>query len=241
MSTDGKSGGAKAQTGSQDSGGGSDLKCGYTKIDPKPPASAKELWKGADPKKNDLYFYSCSDGGQNNPDGFVVVPTGQQPQQQANPEELARQAVDSMTLLGPAIDINPKPGGRGLVGMPVWMAVDPSPTTWGPNTATASAGGVAVTATAKVSKIVWSMGDGSSVTCTTPGTAYSKSYGLRRSPDCGHVYTEPSAAVSGGTYKVTATSTWVIDWNGGGANGQLTEVRNSSVAVTIVESQAVNS
>ncbi|RRR87021.1 ATP/GTP-binding protein [Streptomyces sp. RP5T] len=240
VSTDGKSGGERPQTGSQD-GGGSDLKCGYTKIDPKPPASAKELWKGADPKKNDLYFYSCSDGGQNNPDGFVAVPTGQQPRQQANPEELAQQAVDSMTLLGPAIHINPKPGGQGLVGMPVWMAVDQSPTTWGPNTATASAGGVTVTATAKVSKIVWSMGDGSTVTCTTPGTVYQKSYGLRKSPDCGHVYTEPSTAVSGGTYKVTATSTWVIDWNGGGTNGQLTEVRNSSVAVTIVESQAVNS
>jgi len=237
----GSSGGENQQTGSQDSGGDSKLKCKYTKIDPEPPASAKELWKGADPKKSDLYFYSCSDGGQNNPDGFVTVANGQQPQQQANPQELAQQAVDSMTLLGPDIDINPKPGGKGLVGMPVWMAVGQSQTTWGPNTASASAGGVTVTATAKVAKVVWSMGDGSSVTCTTPGTVYQKSFGLKKSPDCGHVYTQPSSDGSGGTYKVTATSTWVINWNGGGANGQLTEVRNSSVAVTIVESQAVNS
>lgn len=237
----GHSGGENQQTGSQDSGGDSKLKCKYTKIDPEPPASAKELWKGADPKKSDLYFYGCSDGALNNPDGFVVVPNGQQPQQQANPQELAQQAVDSMTLLGPDIDINPKPGGKGLVGMPVWMAVGQSQTTWGPNTATASAGGVTVTATAKVAKVVWSMGDGSSVTCTTPGTVYQKSFGLKKSPDCGHVYNQPSTDTPGGTYKVTATSTWVINWNGGGANGQLTEVRNSSVAVTIVESQAVNS
>ncbi|MET7693879.1 ATP/GTP-binding protein [Streptomyces sp. NPDC005483] len=241
VSTGGKAGGATPQTGSQDSSAASDLKCGYTKIAPEPPASAEELWKGADPAKNDLYFYSCSDGGQNNPDGFVVVPTGQQPQQQVNPQELAQQAVDSMTLLGPDININPKPGGRGLVGMPVWMAVGRSQTTWGPNTASASAGGVTVTATARVSKVVWSMGDGTSVTCTTPGTVYRTSYGLKRSPDCGHVYTQPSTNTSGGTYRVSATSTWVIDWNGGGANGQLTEVRTSSVAVTIVESQAVNS
>ncbi|MEH0572785.1 MULTISPECIES: ATP/GTP-binding protein [Streptomyces] len=237
----GHSGGENQQTGSQDSGGDSKLKCKYTKIDPEPPASAKEIWKGADPKKSDLYFYGCSDGALNNPDGFVVVPNGQQPQQQANPQELAQQAVDSMTLLGPDIDINPKPGGKGLVGMPVWMAVGQSQTTWGPNTATASAGGVTVTATAKVAKVVWSMGDGSSVTCTTPGTVYQKSFGLKKSPDCGHVYNQPSTDTSGGTYKVTATSTWVINWNGGGANGQLTEVRNSSVAVSIVESQAVNS
>ncbi|MET9913869.1 ATP/GTP-binding protein [Streptomyces sp. NPDC006476] len=236
----GAAGGTKQQAGTQ-GGGASKLKCKYTKIDPKPPASAKEIWKGADPKKNDLYFYSCSDGGLNNPEGFVAVTTGRQPQQQVNPQELAQRAVDSMALLGPRIDINPKPGGRGLVGMPVWMAVDPSQTTWGPNTATATAGGVTVTATAKVAKVVWSMGDGSSVTCTTPGTVYRTSFGLKRSPDCGYVYTQPSSDIAGGTYKVTATSTWVINWNGGGINGQLTEVRNSSVNVAIVESQAVNS
>lgn len=235
----GKTGEEKQQTGSQDSGRDSKLKCKYTKIDPKPPAN-HPAWKGADPKKSDLYFYGCSDGASNNPDGFVAVPKGQPPQQ-ANPQELAQQAVDSMTLLGPDININPKPGGKGLVGMPVWMAVDQSQTTWGPNTASASAGGVTVTATAKVAKVVWSMGDGSSVTCTTPGTVYQKSYGLKKSPDCGHMYTQPSTDTSGGTYKVTATSTWVINWNGGGANGQLTEVRNSTVNVTIVESQAVNS
>ncbi|MFF8932346.1 ATP/GTP-binding protein [Streptomyces longwoodensis] len=237
----GKAGGASQQAGAQDSGGSSKLKCKYTKIDPEPPASAKDIWKGADPKTSDLYFYSCSDGGQDNPDGFLTVPTGQQPQQQVNPQELAQQAVDSMALLGPDIDINPKPGGKGLVGMPVWMAVGQSPTTWGPNTASASAGGITVTATAKVVKVVWSMGDGFSVTCTTPGTVYQKSYGLKESPDCGHVYTHPSTDVPGGTFKVTATSTWVINWNGGGANGQLTEVRSSSVALSIVESQAVNS
>ncbi|MGW1562793.1 ATP/GTP-binding protein [Streptomyces sp. NPDC002144] len=236
-----ENGGSRGQTGgAQSDASNSKTKCRYEKVDPKPPA-AWPGWKGADPKKNDAYFYGCTDGGQANPDGFVIVPAGQQPAPQVDPRVLAQRAVDSMTLLGPDININPKPGGKGLVGMPVWMAVNQSQTTWGPNTATATAGGVTVTATAKVAKVVWSMGDGSSVTCTTPGTVYQKSYGLKKSPDCGYVYTQPSTDTSGGTYKVTATSTWVINWNGDGINGQLTEVRNSSVNVAIVESQAVNS
>ncbi|MFJ5057715.1 ATP/GTP-binding protein, partial [Streptomyces cyaneofuscatus] len=107
--------------------------------------------------------------------------------------------------------------------------------TYGPNTSSASAGGVTVTATAKVSRIVWSMGDGKSVTCTTPGTPYHAKYGLKPSPDCGHRYTKPSKK-----YHVTATSTWVIDWAGGGQTGQLTEVRDSSVDIAVGEVQVVS-
>jgi hypothetical protein len=238
VSVPGESGGENQQTGSQDSGGDSKLKCGYTKIDPEPPASAKELWKGADPKKSDLYFYSCSDGGQNNPDGFVVVPNDQQPQQQANPQELAQQAVDSMTLLGPDI-ASPRAAGKYTLGVPMWMWVNQSATTYGPNTASASAGGVTVTATAKVSKIVWQMGDGSSVTCNGPGTPYQASEGMAQSPTCGHVYSKTSAGATSGKFPVTATSTWTIDWQGGGAAGQLTEIRQTNVQVAISELQVV--
>jgi hypothetical protein len=165
------------------------------------------------------------------------------PPVKVDPVQLAQGAVGKMLLKGPAIDINPKPGGKGLVGMPVWMAADTSQTTWGPNSASASAGGVTVTATAQVSKVVWDMGDGSSVTCTGPGTVYQKSFGLKASPDCGHVYTQPSDQQQGGAYPVTATSTWTVNWqvNGGGQAGTLTEVRQSTVQLTIVESQAVNS
>ncbi|MFE6554281.1 hypothetical protein ACFVHS_38725 [Streptomyces sp. NPDC057746] len=87
--------------------GGSDdnpskLKCTYTKVDPKP-AADNPIWKGKDPKKNDLYFRACTDGGLDNPDGFIIVPTGQQPAPQVDPQQLAQRAVDSMTLLGPDI------------------------------------------------------------------------------------------------------------------------------------------
>ncbi|MGQ4356571.1 ATP/GTP-binding protein [Streptomyces drozdowiczii] len=160
-----------------------------------------------------------------------------------DPAVVAQMAMDKMTLAAPRIHISPKPGGTGLVGMPVWMAVDQSPTTYGPNSATATAGGVTVTATAKVTSIVWTMGDGTSVTCNGPGTVYQKSFGMKQSPDCGHVYKQTSADQPGGRFRVGATATWTVDWQvtgGGGETGQMTAVRDASVAVTIVESQAVN-
>jgi hypothetical protein len=236
VGVDDKTDGQAQQAGSQ-GGGDSKMKCGLTKVDPKPPAN-HPAWDGADPKKNDLYFRSCSDGGQNNPDGFVVVPEGD-PAPQVDPQELAQRAVDSMTLLGPDI-ASPRATGKYTVGVPVWLWVNQNATTYGPNTASATAGGVTVTATAKVTKIVWRMGDGATVTCAGPGTPYTASEGMVKSPTCGHVYSRTSAGERGGKYQVTATSTWAIDWQGGGAAGQLTEVRQSQVQVPIGELQVVS-
>ncbi len=233
--TDGSGGQAGGSQGGSDNA--SDLKCGYTKVEPKPPAE-HPAWKGKDPEKYDLYFRSCSNGGQDNPDGFIVVPEGQPPVPQVDPQELAQRAVDSMTLLGPDI-ASPKAAGKYIVGVPMWMWVDQSATTYGPNTASASAGGVTVTATAKVSKVVWQMGDGASVTCDGPGTPYQSSEGMAQSPTCGHVYSKTSASAQGGKFPVTATSTWTIDWQGGGTAGQLTEIRQTNAQVAIGELQVV--
>ncbi|MEY2248447.1 ATP/GTP-binding protein [Streptomyces sp. BF23-18] len=236
-----ENGGSDGQAGGSQGGSGSDnskTECKYTKVDPKPPAEFP-AWKGADPKKNDLYFYGCTDGGQDNPDGFVVVPAGQQPPvAQVDPQVLAQRAVDSMTLLGPDI-ASPRAAGKYTVGVPMWMWVNQSATTYGPNTASASAGGVTVTATAKVSKIVWSMGDGASVNCNGPGTHYTSSEGMAQSPTCGHVYAKTSAGGQSGKFPVTATSTWTINWQGGGQAGQLTEVRETNVQVAVGEVQVV--
>ncbi|MFJ5779265.1 ATP/GTP-binding protein [Streptomyces sp. NPDC093094] len=154
---------------------------------------------------------------------------------------LAQQAVDKMLLRGPDIGITPRPGGRGVVGMPVYLWTQTGPETYGPNTASASAGGMTVTATAKVKKIVWSMGDGQSVTCTTAGTPYKPAFGKQPSPDCGYRYRQPSTTTPSGMYHVTATSTWSIDWQAtGGQTGQLTEIRTSAVDITVAEVQVLN-
>ncbi|WP_189828260.1 ATP/GTP-binding protein [Streptomyces finlayi] len=157
-----------------------------------------------------------------------------------DPAVLAQQAIDTMTLKGPSIGITPKPGGKGVVGMPVYLWTAQTPETYGPNTATATAGAVTVTATAKVSKIVWEMGDGKTVTCTNPGTPYRPEFGKQPSPDCGHRYAQPSSTTPSGKYHVTATSTWTVDWQGAGQTGQLTEVRGAAVDITVAEVQVLN-
>ncbi|MGP4049368.1 ATP/GTP-binding protein [Streptomyces sp. 2A115] len=231
-STDGQG----QQAGSKDTGE-SKVDCQLTKVDPEPPAN-HPAWKGADPRKSDLLFRSCTDGGQNNADGFVVGGEDQ-PAPDVDPQELAQRAVDSMTLLGPDI-ASPRAAGKYVLGLPMWMWVNDSATTYGPNTASATAGGVTVTATAKVSKIVWRMGDGATVTCNARGTPYKAEYGKQPSPDCGHRYSEPSSTRESGKFHVAATSTWTIDWQGGGQAGQLTEIRDNAVDITVAEVQVLN-
>ncbi|OIJ88194.1 ATP/GTP-binding protein [Streptomyces sp. MUSC 14] len=177
--------------------------------------------------------------------GVVWIPDGQnQPAApQIDPEVLARRAVDSMKLVGPKV-ANPKAGGRYVVGMPMWMWVDQTPTTYGPNSATAAAGGVSVTATAEVSSISWKMGDGTAaVVCNGPGTKYTPSMGKAQSPDCGHLYDKASSDETGGKFRGTATATWTVNWQvtGGPADaGQFTEVRQTQFAVDVREVQVLN-
>lgn len=211
--------------------------CTYTKLDPQPPAD-NVAWGTHQPGDGQgaLYGVNCPDTGRV---GVVWMANGNAPAApRIDPAVLAQRAVDSMTLLGPDI-ASPRAAGRYTVGVPMWMWANQSATTYGPNSASASAGGVTVTATAKVSKIVWQMGDGATVTCTGPGTPYKGSVGMAESPTCGHVYSKSSARASGGKYRVTATSTWTVSWEGGGEAGQLSEVRQSNVQVAVGEVQVV--
>ncbi|MGA5711200.1 ATP/GTP-binding protein [Streptomyces cellulosae] len=226
-------------SGSSDSGDPTDKTvCVYKLADPQPPAGSLD-WQGHEPGDGAVYEQTCGWGGV---DGDVIVRmvwlADPPPQETVDPAVLAQRAVDSMTLLGPDI-ASPRLAGKYTVGVPMWMWVNRSATTYGPNTASASAGGITVTATAKVSKIVWKMGDGASVTCNGPGTPYTSSEGMAESPDCGHVYSKTSAGAQNGKFPVTATSTWTINWQGGGQAGQLTEVRQTNVQVAVGEVQVV--
>ncbi|MGV9705343.1 ATP/GTP-binding protein [Streptomyces sp. NPDC003483] len=214
-------------------------------MDPQPPAGSS-VWEGHDPSDGAVYTRICPVaivGAATT--GVLMGPpetfwSATPPAATIDPAQLAQQALDKMTLLGPDI-ISPDPVGKYIVGLPTWMWVAKSQTTYGPNTASASAGGVTVTATATVSKIVWKMGDGSAVTCNGSGTPYTASYGKQESPTCGHTYSRTSASEAGGKYTVTATSTWSVDWQvaGGGEAGQLTAIRQSQEQVAIGELQVV--
>ncbi|MFF1560962.1 ATP/GTP-binding protein [Streptomyces sp. NPDC058279] len=233
-------------TGNGTGGGGEQVSayCAIRRLEPQPPAGSS-LWEGHSPGDGAVYVDPCL---TSDPNGTATVDligkafwSKDTPAPAVDPAVLAQRAVDSMLLQGPAI-VSPRADGTYTVGVPVWMWVGQSQTTWGPNSASATAGGITVTATAKVSRVVWNMGDGSSVTCTGPGTAYTASRGMASSPDCGHLYKATSAGIPGAKYQGTATSTWSIDWavtGGGGQTGQLTEVRQSAFTVAVGELQVV--
>ncbi|MFD8779870.1 ATP/GTP-binding protein [Streptomyces sp. NPDC059916] len=215
--------------------------CTYERADPQPPQENLAMKEGKrQGGKGAVYLVECPATGRS---GTIWIPAGLPAAPQVDPEVLARRAADSMKLVGPEI-ASPRAAGRYVVGMPTWMWVDESPTTFGPNTATATAGGVSVTATAKVSSIRWNMGDGTEPeTCDGPGTEYQASMGKAKSPDCGHVYEQASTTNEGGKFHGTATATWTIDWKvtGAPANaGQFTEVRATRFSVAVHEVQVVN-
>ena len=121
--------------------------------------------------------------------------------------------------------------GRGTVTLhPKAVAISGS-------TATATAGPVTTTATATPTKVVWDMGNGHSVTCDGPGTVYSPS-APNATTNCSYTWGRP------GTYQVTATLYWSVTWTAtgapGGGNLGLQAGPAAQVAVTVTESQAIN-
>lgn len=194
----------------------------YIQILNPPPPAGDPNWQGHEPgdgavyqcyqPQTDLLIYVWS---QDPPPGSGTGPT---------PRDVAKLAIDQMDLRAIDIGLAPEPGGNnlGIVGMPVWMwAQNPGSHTYGPITATASAGGITVTAAARVLKITWDMGDGTKVVCASEGTPYKASYGKTDSPDCGHTYETSSASKAGGAFTVTATSDWVVTWEGAGQTGTI--------------------
>ncbi|GHH57645.1 ATP/GTP-binding protein [Streptomyces candidus] len=214
--------------------------CTYTRVEPQPPAGSP-LWGGHQPgDKGAVFIAECDDTQTARP---VWIADGAAPAPGVpaiDPETVAHQAIDQTRLDGPKV-ASPRAGRPYLLGLPVWMWVEPSESTYGPTTATATAGGVTVSATATVTSVAWSMGDGSTVTCAGPGTPYYPARGTSPSPDCGHRYTKLARPL-GQPYRGTATSTWTVAWQvvgGTGETGTFTETRQTPFTVDVHEMQAV--
>jgi len=168
-----------------------------------------------------------------------------------DPAVLAQQAVASMSLRVAEIGTTggSPPDGMQIVGIPAWFwAADPGESTTpgvagvAPITRSASAGGITVTATARLDRTVWSVGDGATVTCAganAAGTPWRYGYGGQPSPTCGYTYTRTSAGQPNEAYTVTATAYWVVDWSGGGQSGTLTVQRSRSIPKRVGEVQVI--
>ncbi|QFZ18482.1 hypothetical protein [Saccharothrix syringae] len=169
----------------------------------------------------------------------VWIPDGQQPDAALlpSPAELAQMARKQLRLPTPTIAANP--ARDQLVNLPTWMWLSGG---FGPVSATASVPGVSVTATATPTSVTWSMGDGSTVTCTGAGTPYTSATDPKApSPDCGHVYRRSSAGQAGQAFPVTATVHWTVTWSGAGQGGTFPEMTTTGNAdFRVAESQALN-
>lgn len=214
--------------------------CYIEALDPQPPAGDPS-WQGHEPA--DGAVYQCY---QPQTDLLIYVWSRDPPPSSGSgptPREVAQLAIEQMNLHAINIGIVPEPGegNIGLVGMPVWMwAANPDTHTVGPISASASAGGITVAATARLHRLTWDMGDGTTVACNGPGTPYEPSYGNKESPDCGHMYETSSSTESGGKFTVTATSDWVITWSGAGQTGAVRlNGLSRSVEISVGEAQVL--
>lgn len=228
------------------SGGGALTGCTYARAQPQPPAG-DPAWQGHDPEDGAVYVKTCRVAG--GPLGITftteLIYSAIDPGVDTlTPAQVAAEAIRELPLRGPDIGIsaNLTPNGSGLGGLPVWLWTTVTDRTWGPISRTANVPGLSVTATAKARGIQWNMGDGHTFTCYNPGTRYLARYGNSDSPTCGYRYASPSSTLSNphGRYRVTATTTWRIDWAGGGDAGTLTVTRQSQASVEIGELQVLD-
>lgn len=151
-------------------------------------------------------------------------------------EQVIAMAVAKLQLPKPDMGSAPCSGAgcKGTVGVPVWFWLEGNQ--WRTYSSSASAGGLTVGVVAKPTKVVWRLGDGQSVTCTSAGTPYTKGKGWASSPDCGLERGFRKA----GSYTPTATITYDVTFTGDATGGTSVPL-TSSTDVVVGEYQAVKS
>lgn len=168
----------------------------------------------------------------------VWIPAGQQAEPSMTPEQVALMAKSRLRLPAPSIEVNP--AGEQLVHLPTWLWLREG---WRTTSASASVPGITVTAVAEPTAASWSTGDGTTVTCTGPGTPFSAGHDPKAtSPDCGHTYRRSSKGLPGDAYTATVTVRWNVRWSGAGQNGVFPGLTTTtSASLSVAESQALNS
>jgi hypothetical protein len=187
--------------------------------------------------------------------GAMWIPTGPTPgaapvNPAIDPALVAQQAENSLQLPSPQIETNPST--KAIVNLPTWLWVGQG--TWGAESVSASVGTVTATATATPEQVVWTMGDGGSVTCEGPGTAYQPSVPAQsQTTDCSYTYRRSSAGEPAANsdpnsagFPVRATITWGVSWTAqgepaGGTLAPLTTSSSTSLPVEQIQSVSTNS
>jgi hypothetical protein len=229
-------GGPGKRGSSSGGGGGGGSKepdpCVYELVTPSPAVVAN--LGGQPPGPGAWYFRTCYSLVDGTTNGLGRIMWLTSPPPAISPALLAQIARARMNL--PAVSVTLNPRTSTLVSVPVWLTVSGG---WRTVSARASVPGVSVTATATPKRVVWTMGDGSSVTCNGPGTVYRPGTDNPNaaSPTCGFTYRRASGS---GAFRVTATVTYAVTWAGGGQTGSLGDLTAAGVTTLRVnESQAI--
>ena len=155
------------------------------------------------------------------------------------PQAAAHMAMAKLTLTPPTPGIGPPPKinewKMAAVGYPLWL--------WGegdldPGPVSDAVAGLSVRLDPQLNKIVFSMGDGESVTCRNAGTAWTRAVEPgAESPTCGYRYQKPS--LPKGNYTVTAHTHWAVNWSINGVTGSIPMVQEAATELPVGELQAL--
>jgi hypothetical protein len=164
-----------------------------------------------------------------------VVPEGAP----VDPRQLAVSARESVAIPTPPLSTSPSADRELYPQMKTWLWVDDS--WWQPYSATAEAGAVSATVTARPVRSEWSMGDDGRTVCAGPGVEWRR--GMSEDDTyCSYTYRRSSAGEPGGTFTLTVTVVFEVTWSSstgaGGSLGALT--RSASTPVRVGEIQAVH-
>ena len=147
---------------------------------------------------------------------------------------LVEQAMATIVIAVPDVDLSPPHGGIQLVGVPVWV--------WSNNhhpvSVTASIPTLSATLTATPGNIQVDLGDGTKFTCRGGGVRYDRNASHKgQRTDCSEAYERH------GQRNLTVTVVWSLDWWAtNGQSGTLPAVtRTTTLPLNIQQAQAVTS
>jgi len=142
--------------------------------------------------------------------------------------EIGQQAAASITLPINAPVVGPSPSQNKWnlipVGYPLWLWTSDTQTTI---SQTVSNQGLVVSVTATRQNVIFSMGDGQQVGCTSFTARPLHNDPFQQSPTCGYVYQ------SSGQFTVAAATTWLITWQVSGQSGSFTVTDTASATTPL--------
>lgn len=157
----------------------------------------------------------------------------------ADPRQVALNARESVPIPAPPLATSPSADRELYAQMKTWLWVDND--WWQSYSATASAGAVSSTVTARPVRSEWTMGDGGRTVCAGPGVEWRRGMG-EDDTYCSYTYRRSSAGEPEGTFTLTVTVYFEVAWTSnvgtGGSLGVVT--RSASTQVRVGEIQAVN-